>query len=322
MAKGDTSPNGVPMSKDNPKQSRTLDAIRNFSDHPDAIVEAGEVADMRFPAGGRMSLRGAKLFHLLIQTAGVDVAEPIMHRLTLASLNQTFHVAVPELIDLVDELHTTTLKLRLTDSNGRTYTKSGPILSDVEREDEGQAQAELRFEFSPALRKAIANSNHWAVISKRAVLSFESKYSLRLYTILSLRAGLRKTADDFSMDELREMLGVPDGRLTVWKDFRRRALEKAISEINHLAGFHAGFIPLKRGRKIIGVRLTWGLKDYDARADALRELDRPRVGRKERREGRVERILELEGLQREDLATALTAAGMNANGQWPDTSSG
>jgi len=268
--------------------------------------------DMRFPAGGRMSLRGAKLFHLLVQSAGVDVTEQKTHRITLAALNETFHLAVPELIELIDELHTTTLKLKLTDSKGRSYTKSGPILSDVEREDEDQQQAEVRFEFSPALRKAISNSTHWAVISKRAVLAFESRYALRLYTVLSLRAGLRKTSEDFTIDELREVLGVPTGKLKDWKNLRMRAVDPAMAEINHLAGFHAGYVPIKRGRKVVGVTLTWGQKDQAARVEAMKELDRPKVGRKERREGRVERLMEeqanREGLQREELATALTAA--------------
>lgn len=292
---------------------RTLDAIRNFRGHPDAIVEAGEMIDLRFPSGSKMTLRGAKLFHLLVQAAGVEVADNKTHRIPLASLNETFHVSIPELIELVDELHTTTLKLRLTDPKGRQYTKSGPILSDAEREDEEQAQAELRYEFSPALRKAISNSTHWAVISRRAVLAFESRYALRLYTVLTLRENMRKTSQDYTLEELRETLGVPEGKLKEWKNLKARALDQALSEINHLAGFHAGFIPIKRGRKVVGVTLTWGKKDKAARIEAMKELDRPKTGRKVRREGRVEQLVETamdeESWMREELATALSSAG-------------
>lgn len=297
------------------KTARTLDAIQSRRDDPDAIVEAGELVDMRFPSGGHMSLRGAKLFHLLVQAAGVDVAEDVTHRITLAYLNDTFHIAVPELVELVDELHTTTLKLKLTDTKGRRYTKSGPILSDVEREDESNAQAELRFQFSPTMRKAIANSSHWAVVSKRAVLAFESRYSLRLYTVLSLRAGLRKTSEDFALEDLREILGVPAGKLARWQDLKTWALDPAMAEINQLAGFHAGFVPLKRGRRVVGVTLSWGLKDRTARVEAIKELDRPKVGRKARRDGSADMIVEAEGRQREALATALSAAGAHGYGQ-------
>lgn len=295
------------------KTHRTLDAINSFRDHPDAIVEAGEMVDMRFPAGSRMSLRAAKLFHVLVKEAGVDVAEPKTHRVMLSALNETFHRPKHELLEAIDELQTTTLNLRLTDAKGRRYTKSGPVISDVEHEDEDQKQAELRYEFSPALRKTIANSNHWAVISKRAVLAFDSRYALRLYTFLSLKAGLRKTSEDFTIDELRSILGVPDGKLEAWKNLKAFALEAALKQINHLAGFHAAATPIKSGRKVVGVTLVWGQKDAQARAEALKELDRTRLGRKARREGRVEELAETEAraedLMREELAEALTQAG-------------
>ncbi|MBM9593991.1 replication initiation protein [Roseitranquillus sediminis] len=297
-----------------PPKHTTLRAIATHRENPDAIVEAGEIVDMRFPAGGRMTLRGAKLFHLLVQAAGVRIADQVQHRITLAALNETFHATLPELQRLIEELHTTTLRLQLTDARGRRFTKSGPILSDVEREDEREAQAELRFEFSPALRRAIANSSHWAVISRRAVMAFESKYALRLYAVMSLRAGLRKASEAFALDELRELVGVPAGKLPRWQDFKLRALEPAMAEINQLAGFHAGYVPITRGRRVVGVTLTWGVKDHAARVEAMRELDRPKVGRKARRDGKAELIAAAEDRAREELAQALAEAPRGQDG--------
>jgi len=290
------------MTKQQPPS--TLEAAQNYRGHPDAFVEAGEVADMRFPKGSHMTLRGAKLLHLLVQSAGVAVADDVTHRITLASLNDGFHVSVGELVELIHELQTTTLGLKLTDSRGRRYTKTGPILADVEREDETTAQAEVRYRFSPTMRKAIANSNHWAVISKRAVLAFESRYALRLYTVLSLRIGLRKATEDFTLDDLRAVLGVPPGKLEPWKSLRRRALEPALAEVNQLAGFHAGFVPITHGRKIVGVTLSWSVKNREARGKALEELNRPKVGRKARRYDQTEEVH-----AREELALSLNEAG-------------
>jgi len=294
----------------NKPKPRTLDAVASFRDHPDAIVEAGELVEMRFPAGGRMSLRAGKLFHLLIQFAGVKIADPVQHKVTLAALNETFHLTTDELIELVEELHTTTLRMHLTDPKGRKYTKSGPVLADVEREDDTETQAELRYEFSPTMRKVIANSTHWAVVSRRAVLAFESRYALRLYTLLSLRAGLRKVSEPVTLEDLRELLGVPAGKLRRWQDLKTWALEPAMAEVNHITGLIAAYMPIKRGRRIVGITLSWGTKAGDDLVEAAKELERPKVGRKARRAGTTETLVTPEKRERIELADALAESGV------------
>lgn len=270
----------------------TLDAVRMHRPDADAIVAAGELVDLRFVAGNSLSLRAAKLFCLLIQEAGIAVADQVQHRIPYSVLNETFHKSRNELAEAVMELHSTVVSVKLVSRQGRPYTKSGPILSDVEREPDSLDDAEIRFEFSPTMRRVIADSTHWAAVSRRAVLSFESRYSLRLYLFLSLRANLRKVSEDMSLDNLRDMLGVPINALPRWQDVKRRALDTAMAEINHVAGFHAAYEPLKRGRRIVGVRLAWGLKDRAELVKAQKELDRPRIGRTARRAGLVETIAE------------------------------
>jgi hypothetical protein len=211
-----------------------------------------------------------------------------------------------ELAEAIAELHSTVVSVKLVSRQGRPYLKSGPILSDVEREPDSLDDAEIRFEFSPAMRRVIADSTHWASISRRAVLTFESRYSLRLYLWLSLRANLRKTSEDVSLDDLRDLLGVPEKTLTRWQDMRRFVLDRALAEINHVAGFHASYMPLKQGRRIAGVRLAWGLKDRVELVKAQKELDRPRIGRKARRTGLVETIAQERHRLAESLANAPT----------------
>jgi hypothetical protein len=282
----------------------TLDAIRMHRADADAIVAAGELVDMRFTSGNVLSLRAAKLFCLLIQEAGIAVADPVQHRVPFAVLNATFHKSRDELVEAIAELQSTVVSLRLVSRKGRAFTKSGPILSDVEREDDELTDAEVRFEFSPTLRRVIADSTHWTAVSRRAVLAFESKYSLRLYLYLSLRARLRKTSEDMDIDALRALLGLSGGTLSRWQDMRRFALDPAVAEINHLAGFHAEYMPLKRGRRFIGVRLAWSLKDPAELVVAQKELERPRVGRTARREDLVETIAQTRQRLAESLASA------------------
>jgi hypothetical protein len=282
----------------------TLDAVRMNRADADAIVAAGELVDLRFVSGSTLSLRAAKLFCLLIQEAGIAVADDVQHRVPYAVVNGIFHKSRNDLAAAVMELHCTIVAVQLVSRKGRAFTKSGPILSDVEREPDTLDDAEIRFEFSPTLRRVIADSTHWAAVSRRAVLAFESRYSLRLYLFLALRAGLRKVSEELNLDDLRDMLGVPVNALPRWQDVKRRALDPAIAEINQLAGFHAAYAPIKRGRRIVGVRLAWGLKDHADLVETQRELDRPRVGRKARRSGLVESIAD----ERQRIAESLAAA--------------
>jgi hypothetical protein len=282
----------------------TLNAVMMNRSNPDAIIAAGELVELRFVSGNTLSLRSAKLFCLLIQEAGIAVADPVQHRIPFAVLNETFHKSRDELAEAVAELHSTIVSIKLVSRQGRPYVKSGPILSDVEREPDDLDDAEIRFEFSPALRRVIADSTHWASISRRAVLSFESRYSLRLYLWLSLRANLRKASEDVNLEDLRAVLGVPEKTLNRWQDLRRFVLDRAFAEINHLAGFHASYAPVKNGRRISSVRIAWGLKERSELVKAQKELERPRVGRKVRRAGLVETIAQERHRLAESLANA------------------
>ncbi|OSP52879.1 replication initiation protein [Pseudoruegeria sp. SK021] len=283
----------------------TLDAVRMHRADADAIVAAGELVDLRFVSGDSLSLRAAKLFCLLVQEAGVAVADQVQHRVPYSVINDTFHRSRDELAEAVMELHSTVVSVQLMSRRGRPYIKSGPILSDVEREPDDLDDAEIRFEFSPAMRRVIADSTHWAAVSRRAVMAFESRYSLRLYLWLSLRANLRKTSEDIALDDLRDLLGLSGDTLSRWQDMRRFVLDRALAEINHVAGFHAAYQPLKQGRRVTGVRLAWSLKDHAELVKAQRELDRPRIGRKARRAGLVEAIAQERRRLAESLARAL-----------------
>jgi hypothetical protein len=291
----------------------TLDAVKMHRPDPDAIVAAGEVVDLRFVSGSSLSLRAAKLFCLLIYEAGVRVAEPVQHKIPYASLNETLHQSRDELVDAINELHGTVVSVQLVGNDGRPYTKSGSILSDVEREPDSLDDAEIRVEFSPAMRRVIADSNHWAAVSRRAVLAFSSKYSLRLYLHLSLRVNLRKSSETIAIDDLRDILGVPSNKLKPWHNLKTRALDLAVSEVNQLAGFTAAYRPIKRGRRIAGIELAWGKKAAGDLIETQRELDRPRVGRTARRDGVVETIAQ----ERHMLAESLARAGLGRTSE-PD----
>ena len=196
------------------------------------------------------------------------------------------------------------VKVRSPKVPGRIRVLSGALLSHVERDEDDQ-DGEFVWEFSRALRAVFANSDHWAVLSKRAVLAFGSRYSLRLYEIVALRVGLdHKTSEMFDLEDLRSRLGVPVGKMKAWADLRRFVLEPAIAEVNQLSGLKVAYEVVKRRRAVTAITLSWAQKEGRERAATKRELDGSSVGRRARREQTVEQIVA-------DTTAALRAPGQH-----------
>ena len=269
-------------------------ALADRTERTDELVASGRQVDMVFKPGQKaLSLRAQKLWHLLVKEAGVKLADNTTHSMALADLYQTGlgHMTLAERIDTLRELQTTLVEVTAPSAKvkGRMRVISGPLLDYVARDEDDRG--DLEWSFSRVLRTVFANSDHWAVLSRRAVMAFESRYSLRLYEMVALRAGLdHKTAETFPLDDLRSRLGVPADALTTWSNFRVVALDPAIAEVNQLAGFRVSYEAVKRGRSVASVRLSWGVKSAPDRKATKRELDSPKVGRKARRDGSAEQI--------------------------------
>ena len=273
----------APMTK---PPAKTVSVIRAAADRPDEVIVAGEVAEIRFPEGGGLSLLASKLFVQLLDLAGADVAEDRDHQATMAGLNWGKR-DLGEIEAAIRELHRTTVELSINTRNGKRR-RSGVVLTDFDRPEENEGEIEWRF--SKTFRSVIANSRHWAAISARAVIAMESKYAVWLYQLAALHAGRDRVSEDWDLHDLRERLGANMPSLRRWEQFKRRVLAPACAEINQLTGVGVAWEPIKRGRKVMGVRLSTWRKSAAEIAEAAAELDRHRVGRKERREGLVERL--------------------------------
>ena len=269
--------------------AKTLSVIRAAADRDDEVIVAGEVAEIRFPKGGSLSLLASKLFVQLLDIAGADVAEDRTHRATLASLNWANRD-----LDLIEEaiyeLHATTVAFTVETRSGRRR-RSGVVLAEAERPEDA-VQGEIHWRFSRPFQSVIKNSRHWAAISARAVLTMECKYSPWLYQLCALHAGRGRVSEDWDLADLHERLGVNAPSLRRWQDFKRYVLEPACAEINQLTGIGVAWEPIKYGRKVMGVRLSTWRKSAAEIAAADAELARHRAGRKERRNELVERIVE------------------------------
>jgi len=294
---------------------KTIQVIADRANRPDDLIAPGEVLDLRFRDGSKtLTLRASKLLHLLVDAAGPDACIDKVHSIPIERLNGTFHVSRDEFVETCRELFGTTVRMEIDTNRGRAE-KIGPMLADVERDLDDGDGSEVRFQLSPVLRLVLAKSNHWAALSRKAVMAFESRYALRLYEVIAIRAGLSsKSTETFDLDDLRSRLGVPPGKLTRWVHFRQKALDAAVAEVNQLSGFHVSYDPVKRGRSVTAVRLTWAVHGAQGRTAAARELEASRVGRKARRDGTAEVVIE--DVDDRPVILSFPATGTIRYGRW------
>lgn len=265
---------------------KTLEVISDRSNREDDLVAAREVLDVRYSAP--ISLRAAKLLHLLVDAAGVDVCKEKEHVVAIQKLNFGKE-SKDEFLAIVTELFGTTMTLSILNALGKKATKLGSFLADAEVDDNNMG--DLRFKFSDLMRRVISESDTWGVLSAKAVIAFRSRYSLKLYEYVAGRINQTyETSQKLPMYELRDILAAPTGKLLLWKDLRVRALDPAIAEVNQLAGFHVEYEPLYRARCVWAIKLRWEKKQRRDLVETARELERPSLGRKARRDGSVETI--------------------------------
>lgn len=182
----------------------------------------------------------------------------------------------------------TLITAKIPNEKARTVQLLGATDMDLEDREDGI----LIYDFPPKLIELLRDSELYARMQMKVIASFSSKYALSFYEIISARINLRKSSEIVDIETLRQWLGVEMGKLKTWSNFLKFALVPAIKEVNALSPFAVDFEPIKRGRKIAEVKISWEKKQPFSPEEqaSAREVNRTKFGRKARLSGTVENI--------------------------------
>ncbi len=247
------------------------------------VVKAGELVEARFAKGSSPSATARKMLALLIQTAAGDAWKAGPHSVLKRDLRGS-HNSNDRLSDAFDELQGTLLRIETVAPDGRAAALVAPVVAYRIEHLEDDDRSRVWWEFSEPARRAMQGSDHYAAMNRATLLAFESRYSVTLYERGALLVGRRVSRWRGTVEELREVMGVPPGRYRDWGDIRRKVVEPACAEVNLLADFACGWTVEQGPRsKVTAVELWFRPKDQAARAAARDELEGTRTGRKARR---------------------------------------
>lgn len=269
--------------KEKQEVSRVVD-IKSMSDQAIKPRELVQITGHQ-----NLSLNARRAITILWHHAhmqGVEVGKP--YTIELSELRSESNRSMEQVEDAIEQLMTTILYIRRADgSTDRVQFLGGTNISNVNR-----PRGVITFYLDTLLVNILKDSSIWAKIAVPVLMAFTSKYTVSLYENACQWLGLEfKTIQEFTLEEIRDMMGVEDGKYKSFGDLNTHVLTPAAAEINALAPFNVTLVPIKMGRKVASIRVHWWRKTTEELQEAYKEAARPKVGRKARISGKTLNVI-------------------------------
>ena len=243
-----------------------------------SLIKPGELVDVVELTP--LQLTDRRTYNLLLGAAWDRIEEDTEHSISKRELRTKNSKANGRLDESIGRLMGARVRVKI-ERDGKEYIRSMSLLETVE--EPVRSDGLVYYRFPRKLRELIADSSIFARLHKDVMLHLTSKYSLALYEMIQKRGNLEhKTTEEFSVKELRELLGVPKDKLMQYKSFKQRALIPAIEEVHFLANFGVDYQETRKGRTVTSITLMWRRKSQDEMKEVYSELRRSKVGRKVR----------------------------------------
>lgn len=234
-----------------------------------------------------LTLTDRRIYNLLIANAWDRITEPVEHVIDKSDLRGT-HNGNERIEDSIRRLMSAIAEVKII-RDGKVAIKRVQLLGgNVEQEDE---RGRLYYTFPKQLIEIVKESEVFGRLKTQIMYCFKSKYALALYEIVQKRVGLKfKQADNFTVDEMRALLGVPKEKLTRFPDLNKYALQPALREVNALSEHHVTIGMIKKGKRVEQLMLIWHEKTPEEKREVFKEMERCSVGRSARIRNTVETV--------------------------------
>ena len=252
---------------------------------PGEMVKPGELIDIKEISP--LTLTDRRIYNLLIANAWDRITEPVEHVIDKSDLRGT-HNGNERIEDSIRRLMSAIAEVKII-RDGKVAIKRVQLLGgNVEQEDE---RGRLYYTFPKQLIEIVKESEVFGRLKTQIMYCFKSKYALALYEIVQKRVGLKfKQADNFTVDEMRALLGVPREKLTRFPDLNKYALQPALREVNALSEHHVTIGMIKKGKRVEQLMLIWHEKTPEEKREVFKEMERCSVGRSARIRNTVETV--------------------------------
>jgi hypothetical protein len=253
----------------------------------DEMIKPSELIEIR--GTGHLTLQDRRVFNALVENAfGPDLGiAGKWFSISTGELKDATHRNT-RLTDSIERLMRTICLVALKDGREMRLAMLGTNkLTPTEN------RGILEYTFPVDFAELLKNSTIFAKLDLAVMKSFSSKYAFALYESVSRRINQRwKYMETLTLEELRNILGVEEGKHTSYKNLNKVAIQPALTEVNAITPYQVSITPQKQGRAIGSVILGWNYKDEGGMKAAFKELNASKTGRKARLENKGETVVE------------------------------
>ena len=254
------------------------------------LIKATALVEVRATGNEDLRLSDRKLFNHLLAIAAPDLGKNTRHRVHLSEIRR-FSAEARDVASYSDtnfwlkesitRLQKVLVQYDALGSDGRVWV-SDHLLGKVTL---NEATGELTYEFPQEVAQRLVEPALYSALSLSVIYQFTSKYALTLYEVLKRYADRRAAEPYWSarIEEVRDILGCRD-KLKDYKDFRKKALDPALVEINALAEFSVEMDEVRQGRggnggRVVGLVFRVRTKEVEELQKAVKTNAKPKVQR-------------------------------------------
>ncbi len=194
-----------------------------------------------------LTLSDRRIYNLLIADAWDNINEPVLHPIRLHELRGSDKDNTRPR-DSLRRLMKVVIAFDVVEDGIKREVLSqllGPCKLDY------NPQGLVYYTFPEPIRAAVESSTMFARLRRDLLCQFRSKYALSLYEMVQKRVNLSfKTSEDFTLDDLRQKLGVEKGLYPAYRSLNQKVILPAKTEVNEISDVLCEFIEIKRRNRL------------------------------------------------------------------------
>jgi uncharacterized protein YktA (UPF0223 family) len=111
------------------------------------------------------------------------------------------------------------------------------------------------YSYSNKMKKLLYSPELYGRLNMMVQAKFQSTYGLALYENCIRYQNIEQTPW-FDINQFRKLMGVEDGKYLIFRDFKRRVLDKALEEVNKYSTLEVSTRLQKQGRVVTGIQFV------------------------------------------------------------------